>query len=445
MRNKVGDFFDGLAFFFLAAEIFLFTWGASGTRADFLMPMFWAAFAAFSCSLFGRISLEGKAMWACPLFWAGMGFSIMGLLQSFNLSGEYEQYQAYSAFRPFDYICALPSSVAAPFDAGNAQSALVKILSAFFIACTSFMLFQRALFARCALAVFSVNSAAMGLFALIQPFINMPNMYFIVYSDVDFYGSFFLTNAAGAFLNLGVAASLSAAYIWFKRGSTAFAILFCACALLCAAASCMSGSVGAIFSLLVFIGAIILCVAFGKFGVRAGAIVSGMLLALSALSAALFLSAGNIASLENSVSSSLLSRTGIYKQTLAFDGANAIWGRGGNSYRYLVRPKIVAGQEKSGAKSFKAPVHPHSDVLSYYFEYGAAGLFLIALCALWWAHALFSKRGKLSFANYCAGAGVAVCALHSCFDMNLSIPSVMMAFAMMALFSVSPQEESAHA
>ena len=167
MNRDPKRFFDVSALVFLLIEIFLFTWGASGTRSEFLMPMFWVAFACFSCSIFGRINDGEKPIWRFPLFWISIAFIAIGVFQSINISGIVEQYQNYTLLRNLSFMESLPSSVFAPFDAGNAQSSIVKILAAFFVACSSFLLFQNRRYAVIALNFFSVNTALMGVFAFI--------------------------------------------------------------------------------------------------------------------------------------------------------------------------------------------------------------------------------------------------------------------------------------
>ena len=437
MNRDPKRFFDVSALVFLLIEIFLFTWGASGTRSEFLLPMFWVAFASFSCSIFGRINDGEKPIWRFPLFWISIAFIAIGVFQSINISGIVEQYQNYTLLRNLSFMESLPSSVFAPFDAGNAQSSIVKILAAFFVACSSFLLFQNRHYAVIALNFFSVNAALMGVFALIQPLLKMPNLYYYVYSTVDFYGSFYLTNAAGAFLNLGVSACVASAVISFKSADKVKGIFYSSLAFICAVASCLSESVGAILMLSLLVLIFILSFLLNKLGMRKLFLylILPILILLGILS---FPGPGKYIE-RKYFNSPVTARLDIYRQSLAYPNGNFIWGRGGSSYRHLVRPEIVAKQVDSGKRSFSAPVHPHSDIISYYFEYGIVGLLLFFLCGLWWVSAILSSIKELSWENGFEIAGIAICALHSCFDMNLSIPSVMLAFAFLLVLSVSPQ------
>ena len=62
----------------------------------------------------------------------------------------------------------------------------------------------------------------------------------------------------------------------------------------------------------------------------------------------------------------------------------------------------------------------------------------MAACGAAWAAQIWKNRRSLGFTNAVCAAGALSCLAHGTFDMELHIPSTMIAFGLMCVFSFSP-------
>ena len=64
-------------------------------------------------------------------------------------------------------------------------------------------------FAIICLVFFALNATAMSVWGIYQKCEQFPILYGMLYSSSEFYGSFYMANAGGAFINLGLAANFA--------------------------------------------------------------------------------------------------------------------------------------------------------------------------------------------------------------------------------------------
>lgn len=430
------------ALFALCAQTVLATWLLSGTRPEFLLPMFAAALIAFAfCVAGGMFARDG--VFAKTLAFASLFFIIVCAVQYFNPFAEYVVREKFSFLAGRAHVEWLPVSVRAEFAQGNALSSLCVLLAAFLttLSAAAFSSDRRAM--RGLLALFAVNTLLMGAFAVWQQAEKIPMPYGIFHTRAGFYGSFFLSNAAGAYLNMGVTALAACAAAFARRGAAggAFAAFCAAGAAFASYASVRSGSQGA-----AIICALLWCAIFIAAAWRGLACAFGEKISAAALS--LFLLAAGAAAAfcaadvlepsdllsDRQIEESAVSRIAIYKSAVPLAKERPVWGAGGECSRYIL-PMI----RKPGASSVaEAPNRPHSDALEYVLDFGISGAAVLAACGAAWAAQIWKNRRALGFANAVCAAGALSCLAHGTFDMELHIPSTMIAFGLMCVFSFSP-------
>ena len=430
------------ALFALCAQTVLATWLLSGTRPEFLLPMFAAALVAFAlCVAGGLFARDG--VFAKTLAFASLFFIIVCAVQYLNPFAEYMVREKFSFLAGRAHVEWLPVSVRAEFAQGNALSSLCALLAAFLstLAASAFSADRRAM--RGLLAFFAVNALLMGAFAVWQQAEKIPMPYGVFHTRAGFYGSFFLSNAAGAYLNMGVAALAACAAAFARRGAAGMAFsAFCAAgAAFASYASVRSESRGAaIICALLWCAILVAAVWRGlarAFGEKISAAAVSLFLfaagAAAAFCAAEVLEPSDLLS-DRQIEESAASRIAIYKSAAPLVKERPVWGVGGECSRYIL-PMV----RKPGAESVaEAPDRPHSDVLEYLLDFGISGAAVLAACGAAWIAQIWKNRRALGFANAVCAAGALSCLAHGAFDMELHIPSTMIAFGLMCVFSFSP-------
>lgn len=430
------------ALFALCVQTALAAWLLSGTRPEFLLPMFAAALAAFGfCAAGGMFARDG--IFSGTLALASLFFIAVCAVQYFNPFAEWVAREKFGYLAGREFVKWLPTSVRAGFAQGSALSSLCILLTAFLttLAASAFPAHRRAM--RGLLALFALNALFMGAFAVWQQAAKIPMPYGVFHTRSGFYGSFFLSNAAGAYLNMGVAALAACAAVFARRGAAggAFAAFCAAGAAFASYASVRSESRGAalicagvwcaIFALAAWR---VLARIFGeKFAACAAALSLLAAFAAAAFCAAEVFEPSDLAR-DPQMRESAVSRIAIYKSAIPLVKERPVWGVGGECSRYVL-PMV---RRPGAAAVAEAPNRPHSDVLEYLLDFGVAGLAVLAACGVAWIAQIWRNRRSLGFANAACAAGALSCLFHGAFDMELHIPSTMIAFGLMCVFSFSP-------
>jgi len=339
-----------------------------------------------------------------------------------------------------DFVKWLPTSVLGEYYKGNALKSLFEIGATIGIAIASLTMFcnQKAL--RCVLIFLGVNTALMGIYAIIQDELDFPIIYNYFYTTASFYGSFPLSNAAGAFLNIGCAINFSLAVGMLKKRKFFFSVLWFSFALICSVSSYMSQSEGArLFC--IFFWLIVLPLSFykvvSKFYSKTTATISILMAAfLVGLVAYLFINSNAetlVKKYENvakNLNESASSRFFMYKLSSDIISKNPIFGSGGKSCQYLLTEEMIKSRDSNKGSLASSTYHAHSDPLEYLMEFGIVGAFFICLSMAFWIWNFY--KSSPDFESWILFIGALICLLHSCFDMHLHILSTMIVFAVVA-------------
>lgn len=423
----------------LLLQICLITWLCSGTRVEHLMPMFYVSATLFTFTTISDPDF-GRNIFQKTLFISIIIFSIIAIIQYANPFAEHIYEEKYNYIKSIDHISWLPTSVIGEFSDGNPMRSICILLTSFLTVISAISLFRERLFARFALIVFAINSTLMAIFAVYQDAAGFSAPYNSVYSTAIYYGTFFLGNAAGAFLNIGMSACFALSIIYAKKAKRIFSLLWFVFALVNAISVYISDSNAAIIICIFLVGCFLLYILWK--------IMSRAVSAKTAAAILIFLSAIPLIIAFNYIETNINTRTGreiknsaftrlvFYEASMKIISENPIWGIGGECSRYVLPNKLSEINNKNnGLPSF--PDRPHSDIIEYTVDYGIFGILVLAACALAWLSAIWGHRKKLNSANFFLILGVITCLMHGSSDMELHIPSTMIAFGLLSVWSFS--------
>ncbi len=423
----------------LLLQICLITWLCSGTRVEHLMPMFYVSATLFTFTTISDPDF-GRNIFQKTLFISIIIFSIIAIIQYANPFAEHIYEEKYNYIKGIDHIPWLPTSVIGEFSDGNPMRSICILLTSFLTVISAISLFRERLFARFSLIVFAINSTLMAIFAVYQDAAGFSAPYNSVYSTAIYYGTFFLGNAAGAFLNMGMSACFALSIIYAKKSKRIFSLLWFVFALVNAISVYISDSNAAIIICIFLVGCFLLYILWK--------IMSRAVSAKTAAAILIFLSAIPLIIAFNYIETNINTRTGreiknsaftrlvFYEASMKIISENPIWGIGGECSRYVLPNKLSEINNKNnGLPSF--PDRPHSDIIEYTVDYGIFGILVLAACALAWLSAIWGHRKKLNSANFFLILGVFTCLMHGSSDMELHIPSTMIAFGLLSVWSFS--------
>lgn len=433
--------------FTMCIQIFLATWLMSGTTPEFLLPMFFVSVGTFVLCIIGKLFTRG-GVFLSAIVWASIFFIIVCFVQYLNPFAEYVVRETFSYITFLDYIDCLPASVRAEFYDGNSLYSLCALLTSFL---TAFVLAtistkQKTMFSL--LVFFSINAFVMGIFALWQEAQGIPMPFNRFHTNSGFYGTFFLSNAAGAYLNMGVAATLACSIVCFQRKGIfvkLVAYLFVVGAFVISWASFQSGSKGAMILcsgiwgiVCVYLFLKVIVKFFGSKVFYFTVCITGFVVCFVGIVGIYFSECQSVRNLSfgNQVNESICSRMAIYKEVFPIIKQRPIWGTGGECSRYIL-PVV---KKPDGSSVAEAPERVHSDLFEYMVDFGITGVIVLLCCGIAWIVQIVKNRKILTSANVICVIGVLSCLTHSMFDMELHIPSTMIVFAFMSVFSFSDFE-----
>ena len=433
----------------MLADIILMSWLGSGTRAVFLMPMMWVSVAMF---VFSAFSSNGKyePLYVKVALWCGTIILSINAVQTVNHSLVYIVTERFNTFEAVGHISWLPVSVKSNFFMGDALRSLARIATAFSIFMSAGIIFKYERITRICLVFFAVNATAMAAWGVYQREAGFAVMYGRFYALSDFYGSFFLSNAAGAFINLGLAANFALFFMYPLRCGYFCRILygsfFLGSAAVCLFSCYKSGSNGALAisgaMCIVFAGVCVYAVIRKFLSVRI-AIVAVILVGLAFCVLSYVAYGSSVISpkrwFESEAVESVSSRKMIYDAAFRTVKNNVIWGMGGDSVRYHLPQNLRQNDRKN--YMFVTADRAHSGILEYFMEFGIIGVLAIVVAGIVWMVYFLVRIRELDLANFIIMAGVLLFLFYSCFDIHLHIPSTMMAGALMAVVAVSPMNE----
>lgn len=434
--------------FCLSIEIVLVTWLFSGTEAVYAFPMF---ATAVLCYFFYTIS-KGKTHSAldCSLNCALAVLIVVCAIQIANPSAEQVVCERYSYLKKLDYITWLPSSIAAEYYRGNALSSFVDISSAICVFIVSLSIFKNRKYTLFILYWFVLNATAMAIVGCLQKALKTPIIYNWHYINADFFGSFPLSNAAGAFLNLAVACAVF--IVLFRIKSVPIKILNTSFGIICAALLSYAiykteSNASIALNILFWMGTLLAVLI--KLSVILSRKTSNLFVSISwVLICGFFVfalpSKTEFLKLQSDMKNlvekrflaeSASSRITFYELSFELIKERPLFGYGGNSCQYLLSSELQKKRNLTQASLGTSIEHAHSDIIEYVLDYGALGGLAILTILAFWFNAFISSKPDLS--RLILLIGIIVCILHSTIDMHLHIPSTMIALAIIMAMSVS--------
>lgn len=429
-------------------EAILVVWGLSGTDDLFSFLMAANVFVMYLSVSFGKYSTESLLARFLP--YAILLLIFICGIQHFNYNIKIVTYEGYTSSVALDYINWLPTSVFGEYYKGNALRSLIEVGStlSFGLVCLLGFTKHRILFL--SLGFWGINIALMGAYAIYQKYHDIPIIYNYFYTTADFYGSFPLSNAAGAFLNMGCAINLAMSIMTLKNRNYIFSLIWFLLATLCSGSAYYSGSVGAglfaiAFWLILF--PITAWYVISKYYTKIVATISvvvGIVLFITAgvftLNSYHFENAKEYQRYTKNIEESLSSRFSMYDLSKKIISRNLFFGSGGNSCQYLLTQEMVKSRDVKKSILASSTFHAHSDPLEYVMEFGIVGGVIIIVCLLFWIRDFF--KSSPNFESLILLIGAILCLLHSCIDMHLHILSSMLLFALLVAASITVSNKS---
>lgn len=427
----------------MSIESILVAWGLSGTDDHF---SYFISLNAILIYIFVAFSIPpSKLLTPKFLQYSLVALIIVCFIQYLNCNIVIDTFEGYTSLRKVDYITWLPTSVRGEYYKGNALRSLFEIGSVLGITIAAFAIFKDRKMLYCILTFFGANMTLMGIYALIQKKLDFPIIYNYFYTISDFYGSFPLSNAAGAFLNIGCAINLALAIVSLRKRVYFLFLSYLASSAICSYSAYMSGSEGArLFCFLFWLSLFLLLFWFAvsRFSSKKIATIS-MLVAISLLGTVGYsFVASNINKIAckynkiiEKINESASSRLFMYDLSFEIISEKPFWGSGASSCQYLLTREMINSRDVKQATPALSTYHVHSDPLEYLMEFGIAGVVFIIICTLLWFWDFLKSSPNLE--SLILFVGALLCLLHSCFDMHLHILSTMIAFSIIAVASVS--------
>lgn len=450
--NQNKHFLIFIAEILVLFELAAITWLCSGTRVPYMMVMVSISVMSFLCVVAYRTFAEKVGEISkterCAYFLSFI-FLAYVFIQSANIRVLKVPADGYSLYLEQKYCAYLPSCVYESFlDFNNsAYFALYLGLICFGFSCC--YLFKSGLFAKKALIFFILNAVLMGVFAIWQKR-NYSIMYDRFFSDGEFYGTFFLKNAAGAYFSLAIIAVL---YLIFSSVKVVYRkilgrLLLIVLAILLSYNVYDSESEGAMLFCASVWGCffmLFVLVFFAKhWGVKKLYIIVPLFLCITILAAFIFCSNKKYV-IPSEIGVSMKSRIDINRYNISIFENSPICGIGTSGYDYELSKATKQNRDYSNVYKYLAVSDPHNSIFAYFIRHGVVGGLFISLALLLWISVCWKRRNFIHKENVFVWLGLGCCVMYSFIDMHLSsIPSTMFAFVFLLVLSTPINEEDLH-
>ena len=443
MKTK-GSILNNIAKVFIILELVSIGWLCGGTRVQYMMIMTTIAVLSFLVVVYGKLSSPQRdvlvSKYELYAYFISILFLLYVFIQSINIKVLKTPADGYSLYENMEYCSFLPYCTYESFSDfnNNAYFALYLGLICFGFACYSSL--KDLKFTKISIGCFLLSSFVMGGFAIWQK-VNYVIMYDRFFSTGDFYGTFFLKNAAGAFFCIGIIVALLCLFIPLKNNTQKLL-----CGLLVLPISVFlsynvynTKSEGAfLFCGVVWVGFFILLLfcllrasRYRKF------ILTSALLLFSATATFCVLkySKENISS---DIFTSLNARININKNNIEIFKNHLMYGMGTSCYDYNLHKIINKKEDYTNNCKYIDIYDPHNSIIAYFVRHGIVGGLTISSLFILWIVLFFKKKMFLRSENMFIFWGVISCMMYALIDMHLSsIPSTMFAFVFLIALSLS--------
>lgn len=409
----------------------LATWLCSGVRIEHLSIIYLSIVFFFFLGLFSKDAIIPKGN---PLFYCFLILTFLTIIQYLNPSVVVERNELYSSqIRRIDYIKFLPHSIKSSIYEDNALVSILRLIS-YTVVIWIFTNTFRSTRNRNFLPIFfSVSVALLGIVALIQQYYGLNSIYGIFFSKSKIYGSFFLENAAGTFLGIGLIITIATL---IKSRTKPISILLIFCLIATSTAMILNPSLG---SKIEFLS--ILSIAIIIFLLRKKSPLRFILLSILLISIPLlffyYLKTNTYytQTLLQIFSDSIISRLKLYKISISIFLENPILGIGGGGFKYAVLPILST---HNGIIS--SPEHAHCDIIELFINHGAIGGCILIFSLLLFYIRTFPAKKDISCKILYYGS--VICLIKSIVDIDFYITSIGIAWLFLATLIYSKRSNS---
>lgn len=440
--NKIKKFLDFAAKLLFLLCIILPAWLLSSTRVHFLVVLVSVIIFTFAIKFLSelfsknRIDISDKTT-----FWASIFlflFVLYNYVQAYNVRTLSIKFDTYTLLRDIPFFHFLPSSVQDNFLNFSAKTNAMLFLGiyCFFVLCVKMLKDEK--FRKIALLLFAFNALVIGLFAVWEKY-HYSIMFDSYFSSGDYYGTFFLSNACGAYLGMAnvvfLAFSFDVQYlaidVLLKK------IFLFICAIITSFCVYKSGSLGAIFfcALSWVVLSISVLVRLKKW--------KCLVAAMLTLAVSLYVFANNYifgknevsAPVDNNISIDFKQMNGripILMESLNLVKKYPVYGCGFSAFSTEINRQKYSGEGLAEVNGYINLNNPHSSFMHFIVANGIVGF---SILSIWWilitVNAIKSCR-KYSFRNVFIFEGALVFLLYGIFDMHLSaVPATMFAYILL--------------
>ena len=385
--------------------------------------------------IFQRDTVKSKTTDVSLLFF--FMFVVYTFIQAYNVREVRIRMDTYSLVEKHFHFNFLPSSILDNFLNFNALSYACVFLGLYCFLALSLKFFRYKKIRDVSLSIFSVNALIMGIFALWQKqhYSIMFNTYF---STGDFFGTFFLSNACGAYLT--IATSIFLTYTLDFNRITPSIIFLKILSLICAITTsyCVykTNSMGAILCC-----AIVICVLLYSslyFYWKKTAI---SLLIITAIAFGATMSHFHLVDkVEDFVKSNselkeaatLNGRIPILRESFLLFKKFPTFGSGFSAFEVETNRNKYVGDNLINLKGYVNLNNPHSSPIHFLVSCGIVGSSILLIAFILLCYKIVIHPRRYSLKNILFFESAIICFLYSFLDMHLSaIPVTMMAFLML--------------
>jgi hypothetical protein len=393
----------------------------------------------------------GRQLLRLPFFWVGLAWLAYGALGAGNPAQRLEVQGKLWSVQPISHVAALPIGVEVPFGIGGPWRVLVVHAAVWLTACTLWVGCLRRKVALGLVLVVALNGGLVALMGLAQRLAGMPFLFgWTAPRPGSQYATFIYKNHAGAFLVLGLTATVALAgwhYLRAERraSKSSPAGLFVILGLGIAGAVLLSQARGATITMVALLGLWLVLFVFWEWrrATRQPWIAALMLAAFGYL---VFngLEAVDAGGAWDRIESGLSGRDASYearkvasRATADMAAAHRLWGTGAGSFglvfpRYQVRYPFLAG----GGEQRTFWEYAHNDVMQTLAEYGVAGCLILLAGLVCVVVPLVRQRAWWHPVGLAVASGVSALVIYSQWDFPFQCPAILLSAVALTVLAV---------
>lgn len=370
-------------------------------------------------------------------------FVVYTYIQAVNVREVRIRMDTYSIMEKHSYFEFLPSSVLDNFLNFNALSYAGVFLGLYCFLALALKFLKNKKIRDISLYIFAINALVMGIFALWQKehYSIMFNTYF---STGDFFGTFFLANACGAYFTIAVSIFLTYTLDFnvIKPSTVVLKIFTLICAVITSYCVYKTKSMGSI-AFCAIIWCILPLSAIYTYRKKVALFILASVGILILLFAYNFNAPDKIekyikTNTELKEVSSLNGRIPIWKESFLLLKKFPLFGCGFSAFELETNRNRYEGNNLINTSGYVSLNNPHSSPMHFLVSCGIVGSGILLIAFILLCSKIVRAPSRFSLKNILFFESAVICFLYSFVDMHLSaIPVVMMAFLMLLVAGVT--------